>query len=180
MREICQGCGEQEASIRFTEVSREGRSSLELCQRCAVERGAVLSAGDAEMADTRQIWKRVMLEFSQSQPDRSDSGLACPACRLEFADFERESRLGCPQCYQTFMGDMTRLLKDYHGDSLHRGKVPYDIGRRIDLRRKILNVKESIHLAVRDERFEEAARLRDEVRDLEIELRRLLNEDGAR
>ena len=72
------------------------------------------------------------------------------------------------------MGDMTRLLQDWHGGQGHRGKMPRNFGRRIDLRRRIVGVKESIHLAVGEERFEDAARLRDEMKDLERELARLL------
>ena len=67
---------------------------------------------------------------------------------------------------------------EFHGANRHRGKVPYNIGRRIDIRRRMLGVKESIQLAVSEERFEDAARLRDEMRDLDEELQRLIAGGG--
>jgi protein arginine kinase activator len=169
MREICQICGQREAQIRFTEVRREGKDTLLLCAACGLERGIPLDPPQGELLDTREIWASIVSRFAASRAEEEDS-LACPHCGWTFRRFEAEGRLGCPECYQTFMGDMTRLLKEYHGADRHRGKVPHDFGRRIDLRRRILSLKEGIQMAIGEERFEDAARLRDEMRDLDEEL----------
>jgi protein arginine kinase activator len=177
MREICQDCGEREARIRYTEVRRGGKEARYLCAACSLERGLVLDGVEGELLDTRAIWASVVSRLSPGR--EQEASLACPACSWTYARFEDEGRLACPDCYQTFMGDMTRLLSEYHGADRHRGKVPYDIGRRIDLRRRVLGVKERIQIAIGEERFEDAARLRDEMRDLEEELQRLLGKGGA-
>lgn len=177
MREICQDCGEREARIRYTEVTRSDKEAHLLCTACGQERGLALDPPDSDLLDTREIWASVMARDVRRQRDAAS--LACPSCGWTYERFEAEGRLGCPDCYQTFMGDMTRLLKEYHGADLHRGKVPYDIGRRIDLRRRILGVKEAIQMAIGEERFEEAARLRDEMHDLDEELKRLHAQQGG-
>ena len=171
MREICEACGQREAEFRFTEVDGAGKRSALLCADCGVARGLPRDAVKGERMDTRALWREIIEQLSEG---RGDDALSCPDCGQTFADFERTRRLGCPRCYQTFMGDMTRLLQDWHGGQGHRGKMPRNFGRRIDLRRRIVGVKESIHLAVGEERFEDAARLRDEMKDLERELARLL------
>jgi protein arginine kinase activator len=178
MREICEGCGTREASLRFTEVDGSGRRAALLCAACGIARGIPAEELRGGRMDTRELWSEILHRLAD---DHNESeALACPDCGLTFADFEAGEHLGCPRCYQTFMGDMTRLLREYHGSEAHRGKMPRNFGRRIDLRRRILGVKESIQLAVGGERFEEAARLRDEMRDLELELGRLLEAgDGA-
>jgi protein arginine kinase activator len=172
MREICEGCGAREASLRYTEVDGRGLRAALLCAECGIARGIPAEELRGERMDTRALWSEIIHRLAE---DRSaPAALACPGCGHTFADFERSERLGCPRCYQTFMGDMTRLLREYHGREEHRGKMPRNFGRRIDLRRRILGVKESIQLAVNEERFEAAARLRDEMRDLELELGRIL------
>lgn len=176
MREICQACGLREAQIRYTEVKRGSRRTHLLCSACSLERGIPIDQPDSDLFDTREIWASVLHRFSHSREEDEDS-LACPQCGWTYKQFESEAQLGCPQCYQTFMGDMTRLLKEYHGADSHRGKVPYNIGRRIDLRRRVLGVKESIQMAISEERFEDAARLRDEMHDLEEELQRMIGKD---
>lgn len=172
MREICEGCGTREARLRFTEVDGRGQRAALLCAECGIARGVPAEELRGERMDTRALWSEIIHRLAD---DRSaEAALACPDCGLTFSDFERSERLGCPRCYQTFMGDMTRLLREFHGREEHRGKMPRNFGRRIDLRRRILGVKESIQLAVSEERFEAAARMRDEMRDLEQELGRLL------
>lgn len=172
MREICERCGTREASLRFTEVDGRGRRSALLCAECGIARGVPSEELRGGRMDTRALWSEIVQRLADDR--QADEALACPDCGLTFADFEASQRLGCPRCYQTFMGDMTRLVREYHGSESHRGKMPRNFGRRIDLRRRIVGVKERIQLAVGEERFEEAARLRDEMRDLEQAMARLL------
>jgi protein arginine kinase activator len=175
MRENCEECGRRAAAITFTEIGQAGKRAAKLCLACAEASGVPVSPTLENLEGTETLWDDLLHNLSQDR-DREDS-LACPGCGWTFADFEARGKLGCPQCYQTFMGDMTRLLKEFHGFNRHTGKIPYSIGRRIDVRRQILGVKEDIQFAISEERFEDAAHLRDEMRDLEIELTRLA--DGA-
>ena len=171
MRETCESCGKHQASFRFTAMDGDGRRTSLLCVDCGVSHGIPREElGDGRL-DTREIWDEIVQRLASK--DRDSQSLACPACGLTYVAFEQEGSLGCPGCYQTFMGDMTRLLREYHGREEHRGKMPRLHGRRIDLRRRMLGVKENIQIAVSEERFEDAARMRDEMRDLDIELTRL-------
>ncbi len=174
MRENCEQCGRRAAAITLTEIGQAGKTVCQLCPICAEARGVPNSVPIGIGEGEESLWDDLLHKLSQER-DKEDS-LECPGCGLTYPDFEARGILGCPQCYQTFMGDMTRLLKEYHGSNLHSGKVPYSIGRRIDVRRSILGIKENIQIAISEERFEDAAHLRDEMRDLEIELTRLAGE----
>jgi hypothetical protein len=94
---------------------------------------------------------------------------ACPGCGLTPADFRAKGRLGCPRCYETYRAELMPLLGRIHEAHRHSGRLPGraqpettapDEQLLAELRRKLED-------AVRGERYEEAARLRDELRRAE-------------
>src|SRR5262249_42979066 len=90
----------------------------------------------------------------------------CPKCGFTQADFKKAGRLGCSECYTTFAEGLEGLLKTMHKGTRHLGKVPQALQQTRDLaeRRKVLQKK--LNKAVEDENFEQAAILRDELRQV--------------
>jgi protein arginine kinase activator len=174
MSQPCENCGRHSARFEVIERGGESPRSRHLCGFCASGWGIQVNL-DASQAP-EALW--TVFLASQFKDAEESSALACPDCGRTFMNFERSGLLGCPECYQTFMGDMTRILGNYHGSSEHRGKVPFRARRRIQLRQRLHRSREALQLAVSEERFEDAARFRDEVEDLEKELRRL-KEEGS-
>jgi len=90
----------------------------------------------------------------------------CPSCGCSKEQFEKTGRLGCPDCYQTFAPLLKGIIGKMHLGPSHVGKVPP--GRMtpavVDARVKALS--QELDKAVRVEKYEEAARLRDEIRTL--------------
>jgi protein arginine kinase activator len=93
--------------------------------------------------------------------------IECPSCGCSKEAFERTGRFGCPDCYRTFGPFLPGLLAKMHKGTRHVGKIPARslspevLGGRID------SLSGELDQAVRAENYEEAARLRDEIRDLE-------------
>ena len=94
---------------------------------------------------------------------------SCPGCGMSVADFRSKGRLGCPRCYDAFRGELMPLLQRIHEAQLHTGRLPAVVGTPpppVD-DRSLTDVRRRLEDAVRGERYEEAARLRDELRKLE-------------
>ena len=91
----------------------------------------------------------------------------CPHCGLTYADFRKSGRLGCAQCYYTFKDSLSSLLKRVHGSSEHVGKVPALAGKEVAVSRTLKELREKLHRSIQKEEFEEAAKLRDRIRELE-------------
>ena len=170
MREICSACNRQEASYHLTEVSSDGMKQVPICHLCAAARGLKLGAKDQDVLDTAEIWADIIEDLMRSKASEGTESLRCGSCGINFKKFEREMKLGCPRCYQTFRGDLCSVLQDYNGTDQHVGKIPYKIGRQLDLQQRLLHLKENLRQAVLEERFEEAARLRDEMDDLAVDI----------
>jgi protein arginine kinase activator len=94
---------------------------------------------------------------------------SCPGCGMSVADFRSKGRLGCTRCYDAFRVELLPLLQRIHEAQMHTGRLPAVIGTPpppVD-DRSLTDVRRRLEDAVRGERYEEAARLRDELRKLE-------------
>jgi protein arginine kinase activator len=89
---------------------------------------------------------------------------SCPTCGFTQADFKKSGRLGCGDCYTTFADGLESLLKTMHKGTRHVGKAPHitQPSRLVQDSLKLLQTQ--LDQAVAAERFEEAARLRDQIK----------------
>jgi len=96
----------------------------------------------------------------------------CSQCGIKFAEFRNTGRLGCPLDYQEFRGELMTLLENIHGETRHCGKTP----RRLPLSKltqsELIQLRNRLKQAVHREDYEEAAKLRDRIKQLERELSR--------
>lgn len=94
---------------------------------------------------------------------------ACPGCGMTPAEFRAKGRLGCPRCYEVFRGDLMPLLQRIHESQSHRGRLPAVTAARSNRQeeRALTDLRRRLEDAVRGERYEEAAKLRDDLRRAE-------------
>lgn len=159
---MCDVCGKNEATVHLTEIVNDKVTKLHLCEECAKEKGAEMEehfglsdllAGLADLGAT-------------AEPSIVDS-IKCPTCGFTYQDFKKVGRLGCGHCYDAFKKQLAPLLKRIHGADRHVGKIPVTIGKTIKDTRTLQELKIQMEKAIQTEEFEEAARLRDKIRDLE-------------
>ena len=79
-------------------------------------------------------------------------------------------RLGCPDCYQTFAEALEGLLKTMHKGTRHVGKVPESLRQTRDLSDRLTLLQKKLSKAIEDEDFEEAALLRDQIKQATVRL----------
>jgi len=105
----------------------------------------------------------------------------CPSCGLMFAEFKKTGRFGCAQCYEVFKHQLLPLLRRIHGSIKHAGKSttlqpalakPAKPAKPVrGVEGQILELKAKLERAVKMEEFEEAAGLRDKIKELEVKRR---------
>lgn len=91
----------------------------------------------------------------------------CPHCGITFREFRQKGRLGCPQDYDFFATELEPLLFSIHGRKEHSGKRPQVGPRAGQQHSELLRLKREMQVAVEREDYESAARLRDQIRNLE-------------
>ncbi|MBQ7974323.1 MAG: UvrB/UvrC motif-containing protein [Clostridia bacterium] len=91
----------------------------------------------------------------------------CPVCGLSLSDFKRSGKLGCSECYSTFMNPLSDVLRQVHRNPVHVGKVPGNLKAEFSKKQRLAELKTSLQEAVRAEKYEEAAKLHKEILEIE-------------
>ena len=160
---VCEVCKQTQATVHLTEIVNEQMTELHLCEACANQKGAQVEShfGLADLLSG-------LADFSKTQEPEEVPAKACPSCGMTYDDFRKVGRLGCAECYPTFKRSLGSLLKRIHGSPIHVGKSPVRLLKPAKVgKAELLELRRKLEHAIADEAFEEAARLRDQIRRLE-------------
>ncbi len=170
---------DKEAIVFLTQIVEGKMTKANLCDQCSKDKGVTDPTG-FQLAD---FLIGAAGQGKSKVETGQDDALACPACGFTRAHLKKIGRLGCPECYQTFGPDLDNMLRAMHKGTRHIGKIPGKLPApsvpsavtttvmvappKVSARKRLAELKEAIERAVADERYEDAARLRDEMRDME-------------
>lgn len=183
----CEACGKDDELVRFTTVVGGKLERVRLCRPCAAARGFVVepSAFQAEGPNVPAVLEQFLGKMMDAletklkgEETKGPDDRACPRCGITAAEFQKRGRLGCADDYGAFEDDLDRLLLKIHGRNVHVGRMPARAkerqGRRRFVKERLEALRRELDAAAKAERFEEAAKLRDRLRELER-----AGEDGA-
>ena len=159
---LCELCKQAQATVHLTEIVNDQMNELHLCESCANQKGAQVEShfGLADLLSE-------LADFSKTQESEEVATKACVTCGMTYDDFRKVGRLGCAQCYQTFKRSLGGLLKRIHGAPVHLGKAPGRLVKPEKTKSELVELKRRLGRAIEQEEFEEAARLRDQIRRIE-------------
>ena len=161
---ICEKCGENEATIRYTEYRDGQATKFRICSACASSLGFTETATGAAAASAGSEEETEQIELSSLNLvgyPAVPEGERCPSCGLTVREFRERTRFGCPRCYELFHPALDTLFQRVHGATRHRGRLP---GGAVVRMEDMEELRSRLDRAVADEDFEEAARLRDVIR----------------
>lgn len=134
-----------------------------LCEACAEANGVV--AGKASLYSTLETLLGGMHgQVAGAAARAGGSSAACPACHLTVQEFETRGRLGCPRCYDAFKAVLLPLLERVHDGTAHRGRYPGHVAKPASRLASLSELRTRLDEAVAAERYEEAASLRDQLK----------------
>jgi len=154
---ICERCQQKSASVHLQQIINGKKTERHFCKECAAQ---------FEMPISLEQFFQGFLGSFESSPHTAE--VTCPECGFSYKRFKDSGRLGCKVCYPTFRDELVLLLKHLHGSSEHQGKFPKKAGAELLSKRRIETLRHQLNKAVESEEYEEAARLRDEIRQLEV------------
>ena len=171
---LCENCNKYQASVRVTEVATsaptEGSAPYSVQERNLCE----ICAQAMQLPQTHVAKGQINIFHLLHTARRSRrQGLpACSTCGMDLEEFRRRGRLGCPKCYEVFKAPVGELLERVHGARTHIGRVPGTSDAEVERQRRISALRQELEVAIREEAYESAARLRDEIQQLEAKAAR--------
>ena len=178
---MCQNCGKNEVTFKYTQVINGVKKEMNLCDKCARELGL------------KDINFSMPINFSSFLSDffndYSDSflpsfmgtqTLGCKSCGTTFDNFVNSGEFGCSSCYDLFEERITPILRNLQGATRHVGRgyrtIKPSAGAEGSAHAKktvkkeesqIEKLQKDLQKAIKDERYEDATKIRDDIKKLE-------------
>ncbi len=165
---LCQNCQKNVATVQVTELIEAGTDEPEireeqLCEICAQSKD--LPHAPVAKKSVTDILK--LLQYSAQQSTaRRRAAPVCPDCGMTWEEFRKRGRFGCPKDYEIFAKPLQDLLQRMHGSLEHVGRVPGVCPEKVAQQQRVSELGRELDSAIRDEDYEQAARIRDELRTL--------------
>ena len=181
----CENCKKNEATVKYTEIINGEKKEMHLCEKCS----HVLGIDNINLSmpiDFSSFFGGLLDDEYDSQefmplfPKVKD--LRCNNCNTSYEDFINSGKFGCEECYDVFSSKIDSILKRIHGSNKYMGRKALNSKDKSDISSGDLNdnkdknsTKESkleslqndLKKAIKEERYEDAAKIRDEIKEVE-------------
>ncbi|HEX7261960.1 MAG TPA: UvrB/UvrC motif-containing protein [Luteolibacter sp.] len=163
----CDFC-DKKATVFLTQLVEGQMKKVCLCDPCAKERGVTdptgFSLADLLLGGLPGGPGTVKASHSAITPG---NGRKCVTCGFTLDDLKRVRRFGCSDCYGTFSEEVGQMVRGMHKGTSHIGKVPEGLMAVQFRHQRIEELRARLEQAITSESYEEAAGIRDEIRNLD-------------
>ncbi len=156
----CENCNEREATVHYTEIEGAEKREIHLCEECYRAKAAPVQ----KVVDCAEFLKGMLHGALKEQGAAAQA--ICPTCGISLAEFRTSGRFGCPNDYHVFQDAIRPLLEKIQHGTRHVGSVPSRAGAELQRENELIRLRRELERAVQREEYEEAARLRDRIRQL--------------
>lgn len=164
----CSHCHENDANTHIKRVINGKREEMHLCEKCARELG-VMDEFSFEPFSMDSFFGN-LLGAGVSALNSLTGIDRCTTCGSSFNDIIKSGKVGCADCYTKFEDKLSSSIEKIHGKSKHIGKfVTYEEDSSAEEVNEIDALKAELKLAIQEQRFEDAAIIRDKIKDLSQE-----------
>lgn len=192
---LCQNCGENEANVRYTSIVNGVKKEMILCEKCSKELGieqldfSMPINFSSFLGDFFEDEKEFLPSFIKQEK------LICDKCGMTYDEFIDTGKFGCENCYEIFSEKVDPILKNIQTGNRHIGrgieaknktqkqnnneeacrgencssanKKSKENTQDNTNNKQLEKLKQDLKIAIQEERYEDAAKIRDEIKKLE-------------
>jgi protein arginine kinase activator len=165
----CQKCGANNANTHIKSVVNGEFKEYDLCSECAKKMGYTNMFSDMQNDFSSLLGSF----FGNVLPARTQAA-RCDFCGSTYAEIAKSGHVGCARCYEIFGEQLLPSIRRMHGNTTHCGK---NSGKQSSAKalkpeeetkeQKIARLKSELDKAVAEQNFEQAAELRDKIKEME-------------
>ncbi len=166
----CDFC-DQKATVFLTQLVEGQMKKVCLCDNCAKERGVTdptgFSLADMLLGGLPGGPGTATATSSAGSSKSTGNARKCVTCGFTLDDLRRVRRFGCSDCFATFSDEVAQMVRGMHKGTTHIGKVPEGLMALQYRHQRIEELRSRLDQAIASESYEEAAGIRDEIRNLD-------------
>ena len=170
----CEVCHLHDATRAVTRTVDGEPRELYVCDECARLEASPPAPETPGAPDSHSVSDVLFSLGMPVPPSGKAADAVCPVCGLSRGDLRARRRLGCPRCFDTFGTDVRTFLSSRVPAAPRSREDPDEAMRARDAAR----IRGQLDDAVREERYEEAARLVARLHALRRPAPRKPREDG--
>ncbi len=163
---LCENCGKNIATTNIKSIVNGVATEINLCDECAAK-GGYHDIGATSFA---QLLASMLGDTLTLSPAKQT--VRCSCCNSSFSDIAKTGKAGCSKCYETFYNELLPSIRRIHGSTVHSGKIPNKaplvVKQETD---SVEALRMKLNELVREEKYEEAAIIRDKIRKAEEEIK---------
>lgn len=184
----CENCGENEANVKYTQIINGVKKQMSLCEKCAEKLGIndmefnIPISFSSFLGDVFDIYEDTLPEIIKPKT------LTCDKCNMTYDEFLQTGKFGCEECYEVFKTKLDQILKNIHGANKHVGRIgsfnnssesfenvenskndkinEKNLKVQKNEKSKIEELQERLKQEIKEERYEDAAKTRDEIKKI--------------
>lgn len=149
----CSKCGKNNANITYNQNINGEVTNLNLCEECAHKLGIFNSFDD--------IFSPMVLDLDYILPEE----IKCKKCGYTLSKYRNSGLFGCDSCYDTFRNEIDSILLKLQGKNRNVQKLESNKKDKVESEEEKL--RKELEQLIKDEKFEEAAVIRDKIKKLE-------------
>lgn len=171
---LCDRCHKNEATVHLTQTVQGKTTEYNLCEECARQQGFNQNITSYLGSIFGQGFGGSVFNTAGGIPAFGKSNISnvvCKSCGQSFEEFRRTGLFGCSKCYTSFEEQLEPVFRRVQGSTRHIGrKLAASAARtKNDEAQKIESLREQLKQAVVEEDYEKAARIRDQIREIEAD-----------
>lgn len=157
----CDRCGKP--SVYHSTLIVNGVSqTTNLCHDCAIKEGVFDNSPTSIFDDMFDV-------FSSFLPFEKVNDVVCPVCKTSLREYKTTHKLGCPNCYESFRDEVKAILARTAPNTSHKAEISNSKGKKESKQDKIAALRAEMAQAVKEERYEDAGKIKKQIQKLEAE-----------
>ena len=164
----CTMCNQNEATVFYREIVNGKESRYALCKVCAAKKESSKKTIFSDKGFEKGLFDTFFAPTSSRGKRQEEK--RCHLCASTFKDLQRMGKVGCPVCYSAFEEELAPTLNRLHKSAVHVGKRPEGMRTEATPKDEISVLEQKLRVAVSEEKYEDAAVIRDKIRELKASL----------
>ena len=171
----CELCQKNISTIHIQEIVNNRKREFHICEQCACKNGILKSTGNSNQLNftISNLIKKLLGAKPKNTKQQNKTVKVCSNCQTSSTEIEETNCVGCPECYNDLYPYINEKIMHLHGTDKHIEKKKKKKLTIIKHERDIIKLKQKMEYAIRFEKYEDAAYIRDNIRCIEKQIKEL-------